>query len=345
MNKLLSKITQIINPSLDSDDDSEIYIDPNRYRLPDDHEYRDCKRAIKLSGDSPVATVRFENGTVEQMKLPCLVREMDRRFNEDIRKVAQKHFCNTVLDPVEKTILIKKGREELLKMDYDGNFDVLKKDVHQQYFKKVLNDYVILLSKRFESRPESIRLNLSPELPHDSKKLLVETLTDGFIKNGIDTNRISISDEYRDLMNRHIRQTKPEIYVPGSAQRVCEDIYGGMSPATGELTAEQQRLLTAGSKLLTYVTNSTALQLEDARKAIGEQHNIRFDFDESCRYVTFSSYRETGRESVSYELQTLQNGKKIYENSAPPAVVSDAYATVDENHKRKPAWKVGGRSS
>lgn len=342
MNKLLSKITQIINPSLDSDDDSEIYIDPNRYRLPDDYEYRDTKRAIKLSGDSPFATVRFENGTVGQIKLPCLVREVDRRFHEDILKVAQKHFCNTVHDPVEKTILIKKGREELLKMDYDGNFDVLKKDVHQQYFKKVLNDYVILLSKRFEARPESIRLNLSPELPHDSKKLLVETLTDGFIKNGIDTSRISISDEYRELMNRHIRETKPEIYVPGSAQRVCRNPSGEIVPATGDLTPEQNRLFFAGSKLLTYQTHTTRLQLEDVRKEIGDAHNIRVDFDPSCRYVTFSSYAESGRESVSFLLESLENGKKIYENSAPPAVISEAYGTVDENHKRKQSRKVGG---
>lgn len=337
MNKILNKIAQIINPAAEFDDESEIYIDPNRYRLPDDHEYRETERAIKLSGDSPSATVRFENGVIGKLELPCLVDEMDRRFGQDIRAVAQKHYCNIVQDPIEKTILIKKGREELIKMDYDGNFDVLKKDVEQQYFKAVLNDYVMLLSKRFESRPESIRLNLSPDLPDTSKKMLIETLTDGLIKHGIDTNRIRLSDEYRSLMNKHIRSTRPEIYVPGSAVRVRRDEIGKMVPAHGQLSDEQKRLFDTGSRLLKFAFDNTAFAVEKVQKGIGEYHNIKIEFDESCRHVSFSSYLEAGREAVTFTLESLENGKRIFENSSPPAVLSEAYGSVDENHKPKPA--------
>lgn len=339
MNKILNKIAQIINPAAEFDDQSEIYIDPNRYRLPDDHEYRESERAIKLSGDSPSATVRFENGAVGKLELPCLVDEIDRRFSQDIRAVAQKHYRNIVQDPVEKTILVKKGREELIKMDYDGNFDVLKKDVQQQYFRAVLNDYVMLLSKRFESRPESIRLNLSPDLPDASKKMLIETLTDGFIKHGIDTNRIRLSDEYRTLMNRHIRETRPEIHVPGSAVRVKQDEFGEMVPAHGPLSDEQKRLFDTGSRLLKFAIDNTAFAVEKVQKGIGEHHDIRIEFDESCRHVTFSNYLKAGREAVTFKLDSLENGKRIFENSAPPAVLSEAYGSVDENYKPKPSGR------
>lgn len=339
MNKILNKIAQIINPAAEFDDQSEIYIDPNRYRLPDDHEYRETERAIKLSGDSPSATVRFENGAVGKLELPCLVDEIDRRFSQDIRAVAQKHYCNIVQDPVEKTILVKKGREELIKMDYDGNFDVLKKDVQQQYFKAVLNDYVMLLSKRFESRPESIRLHLSADLPEAAKRVLVETLTDGFIKHGIDTNRISLSDEYRALMNKHIRATRPEVYVPGSALRVKQDEFGDMVPAHGPLSDEQKRLFDTGSRLLKFAIDDTAFAVEKVQKGVGEHHNIKIEFDESCRHVTFSSYLEAGREAVTFKLDSLENGKRISENSSPPAVLSEAYGSVDQNYKPKPAGR------
>lgn len=339
MNKILNKITQIINPAPEFDDQSEIYIDPNRYRVPADHEYRESERAIKLSGDSPSATVRFENGSVGKLELPCLVDEIDRRFSQDIRAVAQKHYCNIVQDPVEKTILVKKGREELIKMDYDGNFDVLKKDVQYQYFKAVLNDYVMLLSKRFESRPESIRVHLSADLPDAAKRILVETLTDGFIKHGIDTNRISLSKEYRALMNKHIRAAHPEIYVPGSAVRVEQDEFGDMVPAYGSLSDEQKRLFDTGSRLLKFAFDNTAFAVEKVQKGVGEYHNIKIEFDESCRHVTFSSYLEAGREAVTFKLDSLENGKKIFENSAPLAVLSEAYGSVDENHKLKPAGR------
>lgn len=339
MEKILNKITKIIKPAAEFDDQSEIYIDPDRYRLPDDHEYRESERAIKLSGDSPSATVRFENGSVGRLELPCLVDEIDRRFSQDIRAVAQKHYCNIVQDPVEKTIFIKKGREELIKMDYDGNFDVLKKDVQQHYFKAVLNDYVMLLAKRFESRPESIRLHLSANLPEAAKRMLVETLTDGFIKHGIDTNRISLSEEYRALMIKHIRAARPETYVSGSAVRVKQDEFGDMVPVYGPLSDEQKRLLDTGSRLIKFAFDNMAFAVEKVHKGIGEHHNIKIEFDESCRHVTFSSYLEAGREAVTFKLDSLENGKRIFENSAPPTALSEAYGSVDENYKPKPAGR------